>query len=326
MAKITSASQLGGVDLLKQTILYNFGVPIHYHARVDFEGFQEIVDAIGGVDIAVDCELTSWRLKSPDLDPEEEDNWELFTLEPGVHHMDGDLALWYARARKGVPLADWDRGRRQQKLLRALFNQGIDLNLVAQVPSLWEAFRNTVETDIDIGRVLQLAALAPAVRENGIQHLYLAGKTRGGTIVTEEGVELSVNYPVWEGEGMMQDTFARLSRPPALNRSTGPAITVEIVNGSGDEDMAVLAADNLAWYGFAPTVSTETPEEPVESTTLTYFGPNFKGAYEWIISWIFHMDAEDIIIKEGDASPYNYQVILGQDYDSCLQNQIYYSP
>ena len=55
-------------DRLKQAILYNFGIPIHYYAQVDFEGFKRIVDLLGGVEMAVSCPLQDWRLISPELD------------------------------------------------------------------------------------------------------------------------------------------------------------------------------------------------------------------------------------------------------------------
>ena len=45
----------GGFGLLRQTIFYNFGINVHYYARVDFSGFEAIIDRLGGVDIAVDC-------------------------------------------------------------------------------------------------------------------------------------------------------------------------------------------------------------------------------------------------------------------------------
>src|SRR5574337_1150486 len=63
----------GGVALLEQTILYNLGIPIHGWARIDFDGFKEVVDLLGGVDIPVSCEMTDWRLKDPALDQQDPD-------------------------------------------------------------------------------------------------------------------------------------------------------------------------------------------------------------------------------------------------------------
>ena len=312
MNRLNAAITLGGVELLKQTILYNFGIPIHYFAQVDFEGFAEIVDSIDGVDLAVTCGFRDWRIKSPELDPEEEDNWYVHELEPGIHHMDGDTALWYARSR--LLSNDFDRGRRQQQLLRAMLNQGVDLNLVPQVPALWATYNDTVDTDMDIGRLLQFASLAPAIRENGIQNLYLLGKTESWTV---PGSDAQVQLPVWEGPGKMSETLQRLFLPPALNKANRAPIVVAITNATGNPDMALLAAENLSWYGFVPVINDEE-DETEETTTLTYYAPNFKGSYDWLISWIFHLRQSEIELVEDEDFAYDYQVILGEDYDPCL--------
>jgi LCP family protein required for cell wall assembly len=321
MNRLNTAANQGNVDLLKQTILYNFGIPIHYYARIDFEGFKAAVNAMDGIDINVGCRFQDWRLKSPGLDPDVEENWERYVLEPGVHHMDGDLALWYARSR--LSSNDFDRGRRQQQLLRAMLNQGVDLGLITQVPALWSAMQDSVETDIDIGRLLQFAALAPAIRENGVQHLYLAGKTESWIVPTSGA---HVQLPVWEGENKMEETFRRLFLPPALSKAAGPPIFVEVINVTNSPDLALLAAENLAWYGFAPIItSAEThPElQDIVSTQARYYAPNFKGSYDWLASWIFGVRRSQIeLISDDEAYPYDYQLILGEDYNPCL-NKMY---
>jgi LCP family protein required for cell wall assembly len=58
----------GGVALLEQTILYNLGIPIHGWARVDFDGFKNVVDIVGGVDVPVSCAMQDWRLIDPSKD------------------------------------------------------------------------------------------------------------------------------------------------------------------------------------------------------------------------------------------------------------------
>ena len=230
--------------------------------------------------------------------------------------MDGDTALWYARSR--LLSNDFDRGRRQQQLLRGMLNQGVDLNLVSQVATFWGTYQDTVETDMDIGRMLQIAALAPDIRENGVQNLYLFGKTEPW-IVPDSNAQ--VQLPVWEGPGNMSETFQRLFLPPALNKANRAPIVVDVVNATGDPDMATLAAENLAWYGFVPVISDEDAEVE-ETTTLNYYAPNFKGSYDWLISWVFHLTNSDINLVEDESPLHDYQVILGEDYDPCL-NQMF---
>ena len=323
MDRINTAVARGGVELLKQPILYNFGIPIHYYARVDFEGFQEIVDIMGGVDVSVSCQLADWRLKSPELYVEDEDNWEIFTLEPGVHHLDGDTALWYVRSRRTT--SDFDRGRRQQQLLRAMFTQGVDLGLITEFPRLWNTYQDYVETDMDIGRILQLAALAPAIRENGIQHLYLANRTQPW--ITPGGAQ--VQLPIWEGQNAMAETFSRLYLPPALNMAERPPIEVEIINATDNPDLSWLAVDNLAWHGFTPIIGEPAPDDHTE-TQLRYYKPNFKGSYDWLISWVFDVRQSQIELVDDKTFAYDYQVILGNDYNPCRPQlsapQIYIGP
>jgi LCP family protein required for cell wall assembly len=324
MNRINTAVTVGGVGMLKEAILYNFGIPIHYHARIDFDSFVQIVDAVGGVDIAVSCALEDWRLKAPGLDIQEEENYERFRLEPGIHHMDGDLALWYARSRRSTD--DFDRGRRQQQLLRAMFEQGVDAGLVLKVPELWGIYRESVETDIDIGRLLQFAAAAPAIRQNGIQNLYLPeARLQSLVIQTAEG-PIQVQVPL---EETISDVSRRLYRPPALNRATR-TLTVGIINSSGNPEMARLAAENLAWHGFVPVISEEAAPL-VDLTTLTFHADNLRGSWDWLITWIFDLrrpghrgngayqgDGQYGIDLDPTADvSWNYTVVLGKDYDPC---------
>lgn len=326
MGKINTAS-LYGVETLKQTILYNFGIPVHYYARVDFAGFETLINALGGVEIAVTCEFRGWQLISPDLDPEEADNWHVVTLEPGMYQMDGETALWYVRSRKLSLFGDFDRGRRQQQVLRAMLNQAIERGLISQVPTLWNLYRNSVDTDIDIGRMLQLAALAPAIRNNGILTLYLTGKTEAWSYPVGDGLEASAQLPIWEGPGMMQETFAHLYRPPALNRINRPPLTVEVVNATGNPEMALLAADNLAWYGFMPILSDVQPAPgTVAKTAVTYYGPNLKGAFSDLLAFVLNVPPEEISVNNNERIGANYRVILGSDYNSCIAGELFFRP
>ncbi len=70
-----------GIDLLIQTIRYNLGIDIQRFARVDFAGFQKLVDYVDGIDIAVDCELTD----------KFRDDYHWKTVKMGVTHMDGEV-------------------------------------------------------------------------------------------------------------------------------------------------------------------------------------------------------------------------------------------
>ncbi len=303
----------GGVKLLKDTVLYNFGIPVHYYAQIDFSGFEGIVDSLGGIEISNSCSLTDWKLKEPGLDIEVEENWELVTLDPGVHQMDGFTALWYARSRRTT--SDFDRGRRQQQIMDAILEKGIDLNLIAQAPSVWDSFQQTVKTDMDIGKALQLAAVAPSVQENGIQHLSLTrGEIEG--FVLPSGASVSVLVP-----DEAKRTFTRLYDISGLNRSARSPISIELVNGSSNPELTQIVASTIEWFGMIPVISDEQVEatQPVD---IEYYGPNFKGSYSGLVSWVFDVPLREIELVDGKLAPYSYRVILGDDFSPC-RNPLY---
>lgn len=294
-----------GGGLIKDTIAYNLGIPVDYYARIGFDGFKTAVDTVGGIEMVVNCPLTDWRLILPELDPNVEENWELFTLEVGLQPMDGDLALWYARSRRTT--SDFERGLRQQRVLQAVFNKGLALEMLPQLPDLWNAYRQDVETDIPLPVMLELATLAPAVEANGVHHLTLpvaAFKSwrdpAGGSVQLLQWAEA-------------EPTLRRLMEPPALQRAARPSLTVEVV--TADYILYRQMAENLAWYGFTPqyTAAADTPAH----TAIEYFGPNLKGADAELLSWLFHRQPGDITVS-ANTSQTNYRVTLGYDANPCL--------
>jgi LCP family protein required for cell wall assembly len=301
----------GGGGLIADTILFNFGIEIDHYARIGFDTFKGIVDALDGIEVAVSCTLTDWRLKDPKLDPTIEENWEQFTLESDLYRMDGDLSLWYARSRMSTN--DFDRNRRQQQLLEAIFLEGLDLDLLSQIPQLWSSYKDSIETDMNIGQILILASLAPAVRQNGLTHLSFPGDSLQAwrVPITGEAVQLIQ----WDEA---QTTLQQLVQPPALIQGSRTPLKVEVVTGSFHDYR--LAADNLAWYGFIPEYVPGTDQPPTISE-ITYFGTNLKGSFGWLISWLFGAETTDIQLNSVEESKADFRVVLGRNYDPCHAQQ-----
>ena len=138
----------GGLPLLMSTIDKNFGIPIERYVRIDFSGFKDLIEALGGVDITVDCPLND------ELIPR---YFGVDTLEPGVYHMNGEQALYYSRSRKTTN--DFDRARRQQRVLLAVRSRILDGNLLPRIPALWQAMRDIVDTNLKPGEIVDLAQL-----------------------------------------------------------------------------------------------------------------------------------------------------------------------
>ncbi|SET92727.1 LCP family protein [Geodermatophilus poikilotrophus] len=105
--KINAAYAYGGPTLLVRTVEQLTDVRIDHYVAIDFEGLVQVTDDLGGVDVVV-AETTS---NGP------------YTFPAGVNHLDGDQARWYLGQRYGLPGGDFDRVRRQQQYLQAVFGQ-----------------------------------------------------------------------------------------------------------------------------------------------------------------------------------------------------------
>lgn len=115
--KINAAYAFGGPSLLIRTVEMLTAVRIDHFAAVDFAGFKEITDALGGVDVQVAEQTEQGGV----------------TFEKGLNHLNGEEALIYVRQRKGLPGGDLDRVQRQQNYLRAVMDTVFQQNMLTDL-------------------------------------------------------------------------------------------------------------------------------------------------------------------------------------------------
>ncbi len=304
----------GPIPLLEQTILYNLGIPLHYFARVDFDSFKAIVDALGGVDIPVSCTFQDNRLKDPALDPQAPENWELYTLEAGLHHLDGDTALWYARSRQISPGAggDFDRARRQQEVLRAMFHKARESNLLLQIPALYDQFKTSVETDMTLGDVLQFVTLALSLDDLNIRSYKISPPYTQGWTTPNDGA--SVQLPVADD---FYDHVKRVMSTGATNRASQAPFSVEIWNGTTWADAEALAAYRLGQEGLIVSIGAADRADYPTTTLIDYTTSSKASPIDDLKKLLHITDPANVIAQPDANSPVNFRVILGADYNPC---------
>ncbi len=141
----------GGPKLMGQVLEEKIGVRIDHYIRFDFEAFKQLVDAMGGVEVEVDCPL---------YDPYGYDQGGLpLALDAGVHRLNGGQALSYVRSRRIG--GDLERERRQQRLAWAVRTQILDENLLPRVPAIYAALNDSIQTDIGLIDALESCAFRP---------------------------------------------------------------------------------------------------------------------------------------------------------------------
>lgn len=305
-------SEGGGIELLRETIRYNLGLEIDYYARVDFNGFKSIVDALGGVDLSVDCAIEDWRLIEPDLDPMIEENWDQFTLPVGVHHMDGNLALWYVRSRRTS--SDFDRGRRQQDMMRAVWRHIRSIGLLDQLPDLWGQVTEIVKTDLTLSDMLGLVPLALNIDTSRIVSYTFRSEIDVKTWYTPEGS--SVQVPVRDAIIALGQ---KLMQPPTERQLVREHAVVEIVNASGFGDLARVAADRLAVEGFVPIIAEEAVPQQYYSAIYDYTGRT-KGSSLGELQEVLRVSDEGVFREPNSERTSDFRVVIGSSYYACTHN------
>ena len=134
--RINAAYAFGGIELLDETLLENFGVEVDGNVEVDFSDFQEIIDLMGGVTL----ELTAAEARVIN------DHVRDKEVTEGTHLLDGRQALAYVRNRKDAD-GDFSRTNRQRKLLRAMA-QAYKSKKLTQMLGLMEDILPMISTDI----------------------------------------------------------------------------------------------------------------------------------------------------------------------------------
>lgn len=141
----------GGGPALEKTVFWeNFRVRVDHYVRVDLEGFAQIVDILGGVDVEITCPRTvAWKNKT-------------IHFAKGVQHLSGEEVMAYVRAR--MRSSDIDRARRQQRVLLAMRDRAQELNLLPRLPALYKALQEHVQTDLTLMDMLDLARLGMSIQ------------------------------------------------------------------------------------------------------------------------------------------------------------------
>ncbi|GAA1969300.1 LCP family protein [Nocardioides panacihumi] len=133
--KINWAYSFGGPSLTVATVEQLTGLRIDHLAIVDWEGFKELTDHVGGVDIDVPATV---------VDPHNHVTWTA-----GRHHLDGEQALLYVRQRYGLPGGDFDRVKRQQAFLKSVMEASMH-TAMRKDPKMLYGFLDTLARNVSV--------------------------------------------------------------------------------------------------------------------------------------------------------------------------------
>jgi LCP family protein required for cell wall assembly len=312
--------------------------PIDYYARLDFAGFVNIIDKLGGVDINVDNTLDDYQY--PVLGRETADDYESryehLHIEAGWQHMDGELALKYVRSRHaaGTEGSDFARARRQQKLLEAVKNKILSLNTLfnpAVITGIIGEIKNHFDTNLQIWEMLKLWELTGGANKENIINKVIDNGPNGLLVdtISDDGAYILVprSGDFSELQYFVNNIFS--DAPMDLkSRVAQDRATVEIRNGTWINGLASKTAMDLEKYDFIVIRIGNSSRQNFQKSMiydLTYGEKrdslavlkNITGADvsfglpEWLINDI---DA-DVSQEKNPVQP-DFILMLGQDADS----------
>ncbi|WP_232527738.1 LCP family protein [Microbacterium suaedae] len=145
------------------------GIEISYFISIDMQGFEALIDALGGVDITVTERLPEGPGPSYEGQPASE--WATGWIEEGAQRMNGETALWYARSR--YTTSDWDRMQRQRELQEAVISQMTPQNVLNRFQEVASAGSDVIRTDVPQGLVSTFVDLAVLAREQEMTSIEL---------------------------------------------------------------------------------------------------------------------------------------------------------
>lgn len=148
-----------GVEAMRDAVEGSLGLSIQYFVLIDMQGFAQLIDALGGIDIEVAERLPIGSNTYDDGTPADPIGY----IEAGPQHMDGETALWYARSRYGS--TDFDRMARQRQVQEAILAQFEPANVLLRFQEVAAAGSQVVSTDIPSSMLAYFVELSGKTRE-----------------------------------------------------------------------------------------------------------------------------------------------------------------
>lgn len=305
--KSVKQAEAAGFALLEETIETQLGVPVHYHLMVDFQGFKQAIDTVGGIELnAPDSVTETMRIdgRTYKLD-----------VKAGQQKMDGFKALAYARSRHTSPRGDFDRAERQRVIITALKDKILSAGTFSnpqKISSLLDTFGDHVQTNFSTADLQRLYQLSKEIPSSKISSIGLSDPPNN-FVTTSNIAGASVVIPT-AGNGNFKDiqSFMRNALKDSYIKNENASIMV--LNGTAKTGLATTKGDELKSYGYN---ITQVGNAPTKTYTQTVIVDLRSGSKKYTLSYLekrFNVKATgqmpDPAIVPGAA---DFVIILGSD-------------
>lgn len=297
--KINAAHAYGGPALAIETVSELTGLPISHYAEVNFAGFKQIVDALGGVTVDVPEDIYDMKAAN---------HVEAAArLEQGVQYLDGAHALTFVRSRQ-FPEGDLQRIRNQQTFFKAVLVEMQKPANLLRLPSAIEAVADAMYTDLSVGDMLRIANQMKGMDPDDLETVTMPGTPQtiggGSYIVIDDDAFSEMLARIEAGER----AEPLPEEPPTLLPGD---VTVTVRNGAGIEGVASEAAAALTGSGFAVGEVGNADQFVYDETLVVYSGEDSSAA-DLVVS---KLDRGRVVQSRGMYSfSTDVLVVVGKDW------------
>jgi LCP family protein required for cell wall assembly len=252
------------IRILKEKISEITKIKIPYYAQINFYGFIELIDALGGITVNVEKKI--YDENYPDF------NWgtELFELNKGIQKLDGETALKFARSRHNT--SDFDRAKRQQKIINASKEKALGLGVLSspqKLYSLYEVFEKNFKTNFNKKELISLALLSKDINTSAIENSVLNDnwQTEGGFLGVPPRKDYGGAYVLIPYSG--ETNYERIQIYTKLYFYYRHLLNkkFEVLNSTYYRGLGSKSANRLERYGF-DIVSIDNYEEELKESEL----------------------------------------------------------
>ena len=324
--KINNANHFGemkeknsGPKFAAEVVSQVFDIPIDYYLRLDFSGFEKLIDELGGIKINVENGFVDSSFPTDDY------GYQTISFKEGWQKMNGQTALNYARSRHGTnnENSDFARSKRQQQVLQAIKDEAISFTTFLsyrKISSLIEMYKDHVVTNLDIWEIYKLVKLAKKIDRQSIINLVLDNGDYGPLYATNiNGAYLLLprDMSFYQIQQMIKFVF-----DPAQQVKAKEKVKVEIQNGTKIEGLAYQTSVNLKSKGYDVTKIGNAKKQDFSATVIYDLTKGQKSEelenLKSILKATATLDNPDVIITY--SSNIDFLIILGQDQQTISKS------
>lgn len=283
----------------------SFGIEVDYYVVMDFKGVEALVNALGGIELDIPYELSvgNWYYSDDDVHAQ----W--LSFPPGVQPLDGYHAVAFGRHREYD--SDLNRVKRQQLVLQAALAKAFSLNLLNDPKGVWDAYHDTVKTDMSLTTAVRYAPLLRQIQGKPINAFSLGDPVNGKQTVIGQESPWAGSVLDWDPENVQYIISQVFTEATYVNSN------VEIQNGYGtDGDLRAAALGRyLAYSKGLPTVYIGPEAQARPSTVITLYGDGKRELAEDIAKWM-NLDGSAIRIESRpkDSTLPDVVITIGRDF------------